>query len=81
MPPTPRTAAPGDTPFWRGGRGSQQSYKADQQSGEANIHKKAEGKKKLVLRLSRLAEEIKTNTNPRVFFSPAISEHFELGVF
>ena len=31
--------------------------------------------------LSGLAEEIKTNTNPEVFFSPATSEHFELGVF
>lgn len=50
-PPPPRgTAAPGDTPLWRGGRGSQQSCKADQQSGEADTHEKAEGKKKLVLR-------------------------------
>ena len=31
--------------------------------------------------LSRLAEEIKTDTNSKVFFSPAISGHFGLGVF
>lgn len=44
-PAPPPTAAPEDSPLWKGGRGSQESCTADQQSGEANTHKKAEGKR------------------------------------
>lgn len=63
-PPLPPTAAPGDTPLWKGGRGSQESSKADQQSREANPHKKAEGKRlPLKSLIIELAEEIEISTD------------------
>lgn len=86
MPPTPLpgTAAPGDAPLWKGGRGSQESCDADRQSGKTKTHEKAEGRKKLAFNHAfwELVEEIKINTNSYKFLQSChLRAHVRLGVF
>lgn len=73
--PPPGTAAPGDAPLWKGGRGSQESCAARHPAGKAETHEKAEGRGEPVLKslVPGLAEEGKNGRQLLKFSSALLS--------
>lgn len=76
LTPPPGTAAPGDAPLWKGGRGSQESCAACHPAGKAETHEKAEGRGEPVLKslVPGLAEEGKNGRQLLKFSSALLSQ-------